>query len=40
MTISFGPRSSAEIRAYLKAQLNEALRRPGMFGGEIALRLL
>jgi hypothetical protein len=39
MTISFEPRSSAEIRAYLKAQLNEALRRPGMFGGEIALRL-
>jgi hypothetical protein len=35
-----GPRSSAEIRAYLKTRLNQALRRPGMFGGEMALRPL
>jgi hypothetical protein len=40
MTTSLGPRSSTEIRAYLKDQLNQALRRPGMFGGETALRLL
>ncbi|MFI6744509.1 hypothetical protein ACIBI9_67710 [Nonomuraea sp. NPDC050451] len=40
MTTSPGPRSSAEIRTYLKDQLNQALRRPGMFGGETALRLL
>ncbi|GGO71717.1 hypothetical protein [Nonomuraea cavernae] len=35
-----GPRSSAEIRAYLRDRLNQALRRPGMFGGEMTLRLL
>ncbi|MEU8399607.1 hypothetical protein AB0C28_30865 [Nonomuraea sp. NPDC048892] len=40
MTTSSAPRSSAEIRAYLKDQLNQALRRPGMYGDEIALRLL
>lgn len=40
MTTSPGPRSSAEIRAHLKDHLNQALRRPGMFGGETALRLL
>ncbi|TMR10810.1 hypothetical protein ETD86_38000 [Nonomuraea turkmeniaca] len=40
MTTFPGPRSSAEIRAYLKTRLNQALRRPGMFGGEMALRLL
>ncbi|WP_329082438.1 hypothetical protein [Streptosporangium sp. NBC_01469] len=35
-----GPRSSVEIRAHLVDELNAALRRPGMYGGEIALRLL
>ncbi|MDP9843420.1 hypothetical protein [Streptosporangium lutulentum] len=40
MTASSGPRSSTEIRDYLVGQLNMALRRPGMFGGEIALQLL
>ncbi|MED7931837.1 hypothetical protein SMD20_46985 [Nonomuraea sp. LP-02] len=40
MTTSPGPRSSTEIRTYLKGRLNQALRRPGMFGGETALRLL
>jgi hypothetical protein len=40
MTTFPGPRTSAEIRAYLKTRLNQALRRPGMFGGEMALRLL
>ncbi|MBB6347684.1 hypothetical protein FHU36_004229 [Nonomuraea muscovyensis] len=40
MTTSRGPRTSTEIRAYLKDRLNQALRRPGSFGGEIALRLL
>ncbi|MGA5761913.1 hypothetical protein [Nonomuraea bangladeshensis] len=40
MTPSPGPRSSAEIRIYLKGQLNQALRRLGMFGGETSLRLL
>jgi len=39
MTVS-GPRSSAEIRAHLVEVFNVALRRPGMFGGEIALRLV
>ncbi|MGW0805421.1 hypothetical protein [Nonomuraea sp. NPDC002799] len=39
-TTSLGPRSSTGIRAYLKDRLNQALRRPGMFGGETALRLL
>ncbi|OHV61353.1 hypothetical protein BCD48_40040 [Pseudofrankia sp. BMG5.36] len=33
-------RSSGEIRSYLADQMNAALRRPGMYGGEIALRLL
>lgn len=37
MTTFPGPRSSAEIRAYLKTRLNQALRRPGMFGGEWVL---
>ncbi|WP_174361945.1 hypothetical protein [Nocardia brevicatena] len=40
MTASSGPRSATEIRDYLVGRLNSALRRPGMFGGEIALRLL
>ncbi|AQZ70396.1 unnamed protein product [[Actinomadura] parvosata subsp. kistnae] len=40
MTTLRGPRSAAEIRTYLKDRLNQALRRPGMFGGEKALRLL
>jgi hypothetical protein len=40
MTASCGPRSFTEIRDYLVGQLNSALRRPGMFGGEMALRLL
>ncbi|GAA2437023.1 hypothetical protein GCM10010191_59840 [Actinomadura vinacea] len=31
---------AAEIRAYLVDEMNLALRRPGMYGGEIALRLL
>ncbi|WP_214108635.1 hypothetical protein [Acrocarpospora catenulata] len=35
-----GPRPSAEIRAYLRTQLNNMLRRPGMYGPEVALRLL
>ncbi|MEO3855002.1 hypothetical protein [Acrocarpospora sp. B8E8] len=40
MTVPSGPRSATEIRDYLIGQLNSALRRPGMFGGETALRLL
>jgi hypothetical protein len=32
-------RTLGELRDYLVRQLNSALRRPGMFGGEIALRL-
>jgi hypothetical protein len=32
-------RSAADIRDYLLQQLNSALRRPGMFGAEMALRL-
>ncbi|WP_327588522.1 hypothetical protein OHA25_16895 [Nonomuraea sp. NBC_00507] len=40
MPTSSGQRSSTEIRTYLIEQLNQALRRPGMFGGEMALRLL
>jgi hypothetical protein len=32
-------RTAGDIRGYLLQQLNSALRRPGMFGGEIALRL-
>src|SRR5262245_43407511 len=32
-------RTAGAIRGYLLQQLNSALRRPGMFGGEIALRL-
>jgi hypothetical protein len=31
--------SSDEIRAYLRRMFNSALRHPGMYGGEIALRL-
>ncbi|WP_030451070.1 hypothetical protein [Herbidospora cretacea] len=34
------PRSAEEIRAYLIAQLNDALRRPGLYGDEIALRVV
>jgi hypothetical protein len=33
-------RSADEIHAYLVARLNDALRRPGMFGGEPALWML
>ncbi|MFI6324168.1 hypothetical protein ACIBG8_42040 [Nonomuraea sp. NPDC050556] len=40
MTAPPAPRSSAEIRQYLIGRLNHALRRPEMFGGEVALRLL
>ena len=40
MTASCGPRSPSEIRGYLVDRLNQALRRPGMFGGEMALRLI
>lgn len=40
MTITPGARSCAEIRSHLKDRLNQALRRPGMFGGETALRLI
>jgi hypothetical protein len=29
----------ADVRDYLEQQLNRAIRRPGMFGGELALRL-
>jgi hypothetical protein len=32
-------RTAGDIRGYLLQQLNSALRRPGMFGGETALRL-
>ncbi|NEA27632.1 hypothetical protein G3I70_34820 [Actinomadura bangladeshensis] len=35
-----GLRSVAEIRDYLVDQLNMALRRPGMYGGETAIRLV
>lgn len=31
--------SSEQIHAHLVAQLNDALRRPGMWGGELAIRL-
>nr|WP_062335671.1 hypothetical protein [Herbidospora sakaeratensis] len=34
------PRSAEEIRGYLVAQLNDALRRPGLYGNEIALHVL
>ncbi|MFI6597953.1 hypothetical protein ACIBHX_16970 [Nonomuraea sp. NPDC050536] len=34
------PRSSAQIRGYLIDQLNLALTRPSMFGGELSLRIL
>jgi hypothetical protein len=33
-------RTAGEIREYLLTQFNLALRRPGMFGGEAAIRLL
>ncbi|MCP2365338.1 hypothetical protein HD597_012358 [Nonomuraea thailandensis] len=36
MTTALGPRSATEIRAYLEDRLNQALRRPGTFGGEMA----
>ncbi|MFE7531576.1 hypothetical protein ACFU7Y_38595 [Kitasatospora sp. NPDC057542] len=32
-------RTAREVREYLLTQLNDALRRPGMYGGETALRL-
>lgn len=35
-----GLRSSSDIHAYLVEQLNLTLRRPGMYGGEIAVRLV
>jgi hypothetical protein len=35
-----GLRSSIEIRDHLVRELNLTLRRPGMYGGEIALRIL
>ncbi|MFI6084242.1 hypothetical protein ACIBBB_25255 [Streptomyces sp. NPDC051217] len=34
-----GGRTAQEVRDYLLTQLNDALRRPGMYGGETALRL-
>lgn len=40
MTASSRLRPSTEIHDYLVGQLNMALRRLGMFGGEIALRLI
>jgi hypothetical protein len=40
MAVAAGPRSAAEIRDYLLRQLNSALRRPGLYGGEMAVRLL
>ncbi|WP_062438689.1 hypothetical protein [Herbidospora daliensis] len=33
-------RSAEEIRDYLLAQLNDALRRPGLYGDEVALRVM
>jgi hypothetical protein len=33
-------RTAGEIRQYLLTQFNQALRRLGMYGGEIAIRLL
>ncbi|WP_049563008.1 hypothetical protein [Nonomuraea sp. SBT364] len=35
-----GLRSSSEMRDYLVRQLNSALRRPGMYGGETSLRVV
>ncbi|MFJ9447360.1 hypothetical protein ACIRRH_36755 [Kitasatospora sp. NPDC101235] len=32
--------SSDEIHTYLVARLNDALRRPGMWGGELGIRLM
>ncbi|WP_369269210.1 hypothetical protein AB5J55_03430 [Streptomyces sp. R11] len=40
MTESRASASAEEIHAYLVEQLNPALRRPGMFGGETALWML
>ncbi|XVQ09312.1 hypothetical protein ACQP1W_43395 [Spirillospora sp. CA-255316] len=40
MTASPELASASEIRAYLINEMNLALRRPGMYGGEVALRLL
>ncbi|MFE6621297.1 hypothetical protein [Streptomyces sp. NPDC057740] len=40
MPLSSSLASGDEIRAYLIGQLNLALRRPGMFGNEAALRML
>jgi len=34
-----GNRSAGQIRDYLLRQLNDALRRPGRYGGELALRI-
>jgi hypothetical protein len=34
-----GGRTAEEMRNYLLTQLNSALRRPGMYGGEVAIRL-
>ncbi|MGC5019240.1 hypothetical protein [Micromonospora sp. DT47] len=35
-----GRPSAAQIRGHLRAKVNDALRRPGMYGGEMALHLL
>lgn len=40
MPVSRSLAASDEIRAYLVDQLNLALRRPGMYGNEVALRML
>jgi len=34
-----GPRSGDEIRAYLRREVNHAVRRTGLYGGELALEL-
>ncbi|MGQ4385176.1 hypothetical protein [Streptomyces sp. SAS_270] len=39
MTSDSDGRTAQEVREYLLAQLNAAMRRPGMYGGETALRL-
>ncbi|MFB7656406.1 MULTISPECIES: hypothetical protein [unclassified Streptomyces] len=40
MTVPVPLATAEEIRTHLVDQLNQALRRAGMFGGEVALRLL
>ncbi|MEV8637968.1 hypothetical protein AB0395_40590 [Streptosporangium sp. NPDC051023] len=40
MSVEQRLRTSTEIHGYLVEQLNQALRRPGMYGGETAVRLV